>query len=445
MTAAAGTREAPLSHDSLGRGRETTPQQPNRGLPTTPPRGVLRHSRWDALLVALAAAQGAILLGLSAAGAGWLAAPLVAIALWWNANTISHNFIHSPFFRARRLNRLFALYLSGLLGFPQSVWRDRHLAHHAETAWRPRWSGAILLESAVVAAVWTALAIFAPWFFLTAYLPGYVLGLGLCAVHGHYEHVRGTISHHGRFYNWLFFNDGYHVEHHASPGTHWTRLPERADPAARRSHWPAILRWLDAFSLEGLERWVLRSPRLQRFVLRRHERAFAKLLRHLPDLRRIGIIGGGLFPRTALVLRRLLPDAELTIIDANADHLAIAQQMLASGGLKPPVSAEETGGLHPPLAFIHAWFDPEQHSDFDLLVVPLAFVGDRAALYEQPPARGVLIHDWLWHRRGQSAIVSLMLFKRLNLIVRSPAMCFNGAASTIAARSASDGRAIARR
>ncbi len=29
--------------------------------------------------------------------------PLVAVALWWNANTIAHNFIHTPFFRSRAL------------------------------------------------------------------------------------------------------------------------------------------------------------------------------------------------------------------------------------------------------------------------------------------------------------------------------------------------------
>ena len=51
-------------------------------------------------------------------------------AAGWNANTIAHNFIHRPFFRARALNTAFSCYLSLLLGFPQSLWRARHLAHH---------------------------------------------------------------------------------------------------------------------------------------------------------------------------------------------------------------------------------------------------------------------------------------------------------------------------
>src|SRR5206468_1353254 len=81
-------------------------------------------------------------------------------------------------------------------------------------------------------------------------------------------------------------------------------------------------------TLERLERVVLRSPRLQRFVLGRHEQAFRRLLPQLTNVRRVAIVGGGLFPRTARVLRRLLPDAAITIIDAQAEHLAIARRQL---------------------------------------------------------------------------------------------------------------------
>ena len=61
-------------------------------------QGVLRYSRWDALLVALALAQGG-LFALTFRGA--LALPVVALGLWWNCNTVAHCFIHRPFFRAR--------------------------------------------------------------------------------------------------------------------------------------------------------------------------------------------------------------------------------------------------------------------------------------------------------------------------------------------------------
>ena len=85
---------------------------------------LLRQARWlssDALLIALALAHGCLLLL-------WPSIPLVAMGLWWSANTISHNFIHRPFFHSRAMNRAFSCYLSLLLGLPQSLWRgDRAL------------------------------------------------------------------------------------------------------------------------------------------------------------------------------------------------------------------------------------------------------------------------------------------------------------------------------
>jgi len=53
---------------------------------------------------------------------------------------------------------------------------------------------------------------------------------------------------------------------------------------------------------------------------------------------------------------------------------------------------------------------------FDVVVLPLSFEGDRDALYDRPPARIVIIHDWLWRKRGVSGIVSVALLKRLNLV-----------------------------
>src|SRR5262249_51189921 len=199
--------------------------------------------------------------------------------------------------------------------------RERHLAHHAGRARSPRWSRSLVAETALVLTIWGYLAFLHPRFFVTSYLPGYFVGLVLCYLHGHYEHAHGTISHHGLLYNLLFFNDGYHVEHHAAPGLHWTRLPQRIVPDEQTSHWPAVLRWLDGFSLEGLERWVLRSVWLQRFLLDRHEQAFRRLLPRLPKVQRVAVVGGGLFPRTVLILRRLLPQVEIMVIDRSAANL----------------------------------------------------------------------------------------------------------------------------
>jgi hypothetical protein len=361
-------------------------------IPVAARDALLRHSRWDGLLVALAVGHGVLLLAVPAA-------PIIALGLWWNSNTVAHYFLHKPFFRARALNVLFALYLSVLLGVPQTLWRDRHLAHHAGVAWRWRLSSRLIAETALVLGLWAILLARAPVFFLTAYVPGYLAGLALCWLHGYYEHTRGTTSHYGTLYNLLFFNDGYHVEHHRYPGEHWTHLPQRVATETDASRWPAVLRWLDVFNLETLERCVLHSPLLQRFVLDRHERAFRTLLPHLPVVRRIGVVGGGLFPRTLLILRRLLPEARLFAIDQSIDHIGIARPLAPEG-----------------VEFVHAFYAPDRPHDFDLLVVPLAFVGDREALYRRPPVQAVLVHDWIWRRRGMSAVVSPLLLKRLNLV-----------------------------
>jgi hypothetical protein len=364
-----------------------------------------------------------VLIALSFAYAAFLlSAPsilLVAVGLWWTANTVAHNFIHTPFFKSRALNRSYSLFLSALMGIPQSLWRERHLRHHADLhhgvhhaalhhggrAGNARHHSlatkAIVMEAGVVLTVWTAAAAIDAAFFLTVYAPGYLAGLGLCYLQGHFEHNQGTTSHYGWLYNRCFFNDGYHAEHHLRPGEHWTRLPSQPLAAARNSRWPAVLRWLDAFSLESLEHRVLRSPRLQRFVLSAHERAFRALLPRLAPIRRVTIVGGGLYPRTALILRRLLPDAAVAVVDAKPEHLEIASPF-----------------LHGEIALEHRFFDAAAPEPADLVVIPLAFVGDRDRIYRHPPAKAVLVHDWMWRPRGEGARVSWLLLKRLNLVTR---------------------------
>lgn len=307
------------------------------------------HAGWDAWLVALAMAHGAALLA-------WPSVALIAVGLWWNANTISHLFIHRPFFRRRAFNALFSCFLSLLLGFPQSFWGARHLAHHGAVEGGKR--SLLSPDLAAVIALWGGLLLLAPGFTLSVYLPGFLAGLGLCWLQGHYEHASGTVSHYGWLYNVLLFNDGYHIEHHARPGAHWRELPRERRRESRASRWPAVLRWIECLNLCLLERLVLRFATLQRFVLDRHERALRRLLAGVPEARRIGIVGGGLFPRTAIILGRLRPQS------------------------------------------------------------PLAFEGDRQTIYRCPPADALLVHDWIWRRRGTSVVVSWLLLKRLNLVMR---------------------------
>ena len=358
--------------------------------------GILRYST-DAVLIGLSLTYAGLLLSVPSI-------PLIAVGLWWTANTVAHNFIHTPFFRSRLLNRVYSLYLSALMGFPQELWRGRHLRHHGGHESRVRLTKPAIVETGLVLIIWVLLATRLPRFFATVYLPGYLAGLGLCVLQGHFEHVGGTTSHYGWLYNWLFFNDGYHIEHHRRPGVHWTRLPLEVRGALRDGHtsrWPPVLRWLDLLTLEWLERVTLRSSSLQRFVLASHERAFRKLLPAIPQARRITIVGGGLFPRTALILGKLRPEANLTIVDAKRDHLARARSFLNGH-----VELREQ------------FFDPRTDDGGDLVVIPLSFIGSRQDVYGNPPAPAVLGHDWMWNRQGTGVRVSWLLLKRLNLVTR---------------------------
>jgi hypothetical protein len=363
------------------------------------PKSILRHSPWDGILVGLSAAHAVTLVTVPSI-------PLVAIALWWNANTIAHNFIHTPFFRSRALNACFSTFLSAVQGIPQSLWRHRHLAHHAGRDRAFHWTWTFAAELGVILAVWATAFATSRDTFVGTYLPGYAIGLVLCYLQGHFEHVHGgTISHYGRLYNICFFNDGYHAEHHLRPGEHWTDLPRRLVDGAARSSWPPVLRWLDDVPpavLGMLERAVLSSTLLQRFVLARHEQAIRALLAGAPRPARVIIVGGGLFPRTAMLLRRLVPDAALVVVEEKSAHIETARRFLDDR-----------------ISFRHEIYDPRDAStDADLLIVPLAFHGNREALYSRPPAPCVLVHDWIWRRRGVGVAVSWLLLKRLNLVTR---------------------------
>jgi len=99
-----------------------------------------------------------------------------------------------------------------------------------------------------------------------------------------------------------------------------------------------------------------------------HARAFRELAGAPPPVERVAIIGGGLFPRTALILRELLPTACITIIDANRSNLDRARALLS------PLD----------INFLNASYMTSDCGAYDLLVIPLSFDGDRSAIYARP-------------------------------------------------------------
>ncbi len=69
---------------------------------------------------------------------------------------------------------------------------------------------------------------------LVCYLPAFACALVLVNVQNYFRHygadpdsrTTDSVSHYGRFYNLVTFNDGYHQEHHLSPASHWSQMPE---------------------------------------------------------------------------------------------------------------------------------------------------------------------------------------------------------------------------
>src|SRR5262249_52348635 len=145
---------------------------------------------------------------------------------------------------------------------------------------------------------------------------------------------------------------------------------------------------------------VLRSSALQRFVVRAHARAFQEIASTLPAIEHVAIVGGGLFPRSYMVLTDLLRSASFTIIDASAGNLALARAFV------DPSRVE----------LVHARYAPRESVGHDLVVLPLSSDGPRKPISPHPPAPAVIVHDWIWRRRGDSRVVSYALLKRINLV-----------------------------
>jgi fatty acid desaturase len=96
---------------------------------------------------------------------------------------------------------------------------------------------------------------------LLCYLPAFFLALTMVNVQNYYRHYGAnpdnrsadSVSHYGRLYNRITFNDGYHQEHHLSPTSHWSQMPKvreknraRLDAEERIvSPVPAMLGFLD--------------------------------------------------------------------------------------------------------------------------------------------------------------------------------------------------------
>lgn len=269
---------------------------------------IFAHSRLDGLLVLLALVQFAMLLYgvLTFGSVTWwhsLVLGLISVFLMCtNFQCIAHNFIHNPFFQSRRLNGAFSVFNSLLIGGPQALYRLHHLHHHKynndapdpetgttkdlSSTWRYSvWPGleegflsyallgyfrsdfGFLLrdarkrqvirrvygETAAVLAMVIAIGMINPLGLVLFYLPVWYLGNVTAQAENYLEHYGAlpgdrktdSVSSYGRLYNLIWFNNGYHQEHHYRPQTHWTRVPgvkdllppESERRVVRGAHW----------------------------------------------------------------------------------------------------------------------------------------------------------------------------------------------------------------
>jgi fatty acid desaturase len=200
-----------------------------------------------------------------------------------NYQCISHYHIHTPYFRSRSANDAFSLVNSLSLGVPQTMYHIHHLFHHKgnndrrnpqtnttidfassyrfskdpnieEDFWsftlksvfrseitplykegiRQRRQSQIHLEFLVLFAMWGLLIALSWKNFVFFYMPLWFIGQVLNYAENYLEHHGAThtnrlddsVSCYNPFYNWIWFNNGYHQEHHYKARVHWSELPE---------------------------------------------------------------------------------------------------------------------------------------------------------------------------------------------------------------------------
>jgi fatty acid desaturase len=214
----------------------------------------------------------------------WVLAPAFVAIAWsycWNMQCISHNFIHNPFFQSQWLNRAYSVLETLALGVPHVLYHHYHMNHHfgdsdmkGPDGTTRDWSsiyrygrdnqpegfiryclvsffrvevGPVLrvtarhgwgqivqvcVESAALVGFWMAMAVVNWRYLVFFYLPSYYLGWVLSYAEGYLEHYgaqpgnpfANSVSSYNRLYNFLWFNNGFHQEHHWDPKVHWTRM-----------------------------------------------------------------------------------------------------------------------------------------------------------------------------------------------------------------------------
>src|SRR5262249_6281765 len=124
---------------------------------------------------------------------------------------------------------------------PESFWRYVFVSFFRvevmpvlRVAMRHRHLPQVAAESLALGAFWGTMAVFNWRYLVFFYLPSYYLGWALSYAEGYLEHYgcqpgnqyANSASSYNWLYNFLWFNNGYHQEHHWDPKMHWTQMRE---------------------------------------------------------------------------------------------------------------------------------------------------------------------------------------------------------------------------
>ena len=207
---------------------------------------------------------------------------IYSFSISWNVNGISHNFIHNAYFKSFWLNRAFSLLESITMGFSQTMYEYVHRQHHIGNNDRLNEHGKTVdwisiygygkngepehpIKYALLSyfrddpkriyrlirkhSLWLAnfaifevilsfgliiFLFFIDWKLGIYFIFFYYLGHSLSALNGYYEHLGSNpdkpiawgVSCYNKPFNILWFNNGYHAEHHFRPKQHWTKMHE---------------------------------------------------------------------------------------------------------------------------------------------------------------------------------------------------------------------------
>ena len=210
---------------------------------------------------------------------------IYSVSISWNINGVSHNFIHNPYFRSLLLNRLFSILESITVGFSQIFYECIHMQHHKGNADRPDEAGETvdwisiykhghdgeaehplkytflsffredpktvfkelkrkdpreafwgIFELASFVTTFVILGIL-NWRYICFLLLFWYFGHSLSYLNRYYRHYGGNpdepiawgVSTYCKLYNWTWFYNGYHAEHHFRPKVHWTQMQTLRD------------------------------------------------------------------------------------------------------------------------------------------------------------------------------------------------------------------------